>query len=452
MRLRATELFFEIAGIIDLPAGTSGPDREYSALAVLLWECLLEELPSYRRIEAFFAEGDSAMWKLLKHTLEQAWPDHPDRRVGDRPMSRSQFGRHRRQLSIFHQYKVSRAVNALMDGACRQAVAMGYMDPTRGSLSEPHIGNIVRGDGQFHNARFDAIEGDKVVDPVTGEVQQARFDPDATYALDDRGLGNPGYRIVHFHVANTQYEQEAILLGFRRTGDGGEPSAARELLTYLKRRLPALSGYLYDMAAQGEFANEMYELDLLPITKLPRNGKGEAANNIIESRTYEVNGRKRTFPFYGLDGVLFVQVPFDGDERLIPMTPKILRRRSYGHVGEYEFPDHAVIPKQLRGTKVYMRMSGKTVAGKNRPQYLRWHNEHTTLGRALLGQRSGAEAQPHSLLERALAFGRFRSVGETRNTLSLIGFNLARNVRAAMAYERRTGAPPGSFPPLLIAA
>ena len=91
------------------------------------------------------------------------------------------------------------------------------------------------------------------------------------------------------------------------------------------------------------------------------------------------------------------------------------------------------------------------MAGKDRPQYLRWHNEHTKIGRALLGQRNPSESQ-HSLIERALAFGRVRSVGETNVMLDLIGFNLARNVRAAMAFRRRTGSLPWASPPLPAAA
>ncbi|MEY2425825.1 MAG: hypothetical protein QOI61_1397 [Actinomycetota bacterium] len=444
--LLRTPLFFAIAEAMELPDGFSGPSRQYNSIGVFLWECLHEEIDSFRRMEAFFAGADALVWGLVQRTLEVAWPDHPERRVGPTPMSRHQFHRHRQQLRWVYPDYVDRVKDILFAGACEQAVAMGYMDPDAGSLANPYIGNVARGDGQFHNARFDAIEGDKVEHPVTDVPQYARFDPDATLGVDDDTYLLPGYRFVHFHVADPRYEQEAVLLAFGRAIEGGEPVIADMMLRALKARLSGLAHYLYDMATQGNFANDMYQIDICPITKLARNNKGEPANALIEIRGIKLDdGRTINVPLYGLDGVLCARMPSAGKEFLVPMIPRYLRKRPPHHfVGEYEFSGHPLIPQGIRGKRIHVAMNGLTATGQPRPQYLRWHNEQTELGRELLGQRNSTESQPHSLLEKALDFGRLWSVGEACVTLDLVGFNLARNVRAAMAYERRTGRPPPS--------
>ena len=101
-----------------------------------------------------------------------------------------------------------------------------------------------------------------------------------------------------------------------------------------------------------------------------------------------------------------------------------------------------------------IRLDGKTVTGNNRAQYIRWINEHTTLGKQLLGQRNATESI-HTLVEDMLAPGqRARSVA-VNLTLDLAGFYANRNRKAALAYERRTGRSPITLrdrPPPRVAA
>lgn len=250
--------FFELAERLEVPDGCFGPTRRYSVVSVFLWECLLEEFSSFRRMEAFF--GDEIVWRVVSATLEEAWPDDPTRRVGQAPMTRSQFHRHRRMLRELYPEAVVAALDTYKDVARRQALAMGYFQPGAGSLANPDLRNVVKGDGTFIKARFDAILGDKVEDPVTGVPQQARFDPDADMGLDDRGDHNPGYRFVHFSVQQPEHEQEGVILSFGRVGEGGEPRVARSLLRELKSALPDLRHYVYDMAPQGAVVDELSTL------------------------------------------------------------------------------------------------------------------------------------------------------------------------------------------------
>ena len=70
------------------------------------------------------------------------------------------------------------------------------------------------------------------------------------------------------------------------------------------------------------------------------------------------------------------------------------------------------------------------------------------VGQQLIPQRNRTESE-NSSIERMLHLGgRARSVGEFNNTLDMIGYCETRNLKAALAHQRRTGHDPiGLGPP-----
>lgn len=447
--LLRTPAFFDMVELIRLPEARSGPPVTYSPISVLLWECLIEDFGSFREAEVSFR--DPLIWNFLRTVLRETWPDAPDRRLPKDPMSRHQFHRHRRRLQQLRPDVHREILEEAARSAKTQAIAAGYFAAQPSSLAHPHRNNIVWGDGTFYNARFDAIEGDKSEDHVTGEIAQVRFDPDARLGIDRNDKVNPGYRWV-ITGTDPMAEQEGVILNIGLARDGGETPVLEHLLGQLDD-VPGARHFGYDMAVQGAFADSQYRRGRHPITKLPRNSKGEPANGLLEVRTFRLaDGTELPVQIYGVDGVCMITAVADGRRVPIPLEPVALRDRPSRRVyGEYRIPDHPAVDVRLRGLTVQVRMDGETRLGRKRAQYLRWINEHTAVGGALLGRRSTTESS-NSIVERSLDGGRARSAGAFNNTLDMVGLMFGRNLRAALAHERRTGSDPlGLRPPPPIA-
>lgn len=322
--LLRTPVFFDLVELIRLPAGRCGPPAGYSPISVLLWQCLLEDFGSFREAEVSFR--DSLIWDFLRTVLEETWPDSPDRRLPTNPMSRHQFHRHRRRLEATrpdaHQAVLERTAQSAKD----QALAAGYFTAQPSSLASPHRRNIVWGDGTFYNARFDAIAGDKSEDRTTGEIAQVRFDPDARLGIDRDDKVNPGCRWV-LTGTDPMAEQEGILLNFGLARDGGETPVLAQLLEQLDD-VPDARHFGYDMAVQGGFADAQYRRGRHPITKLPRNSKGQPANGLLEVRSFRLaDGTELPVQVYGVDGVCMMSAVADGRRVAVQLEPVALRER-----------------------------------------------------------------------------------------------------------------------------
>jgi hypothetical protein len=392
--------------------------------------------------------------EYIRWALEALYPDRSDRRIPAQPMSRSQFIRHRRNLRRHHPEKLDEAVTTAEEHWLTTAQEMGYLQEGLGSLANPDPRNIPRFDGTFLKALFDAVLDDLVVNPVTGEVQQARYDPDAVLGYDDDHEINPGYRWVTSHVAHPDPEWENchIILGFERVRRGsGEGAAMEAILGRLRRRTNAPRHYLVDMIALGALINRLYSLGYHPIVKVPRGPGGIARSALIEVKAIKGHsGRTHTVKIYAIDGAAAIETVADGEDQLaVLLIPRAYRERNDHSVrGEYEIPDDPTVHSDLRNVRFQIRLDGENVHGTFRAQTLRWINEHTPAGRALLPQRNTTEGVVHSKLERTLVWkGRCYSVGEFNNTLDLLGYYSVENLRSQLHFERRRGSPVGALTP-----
>lgn len=433
------EEFFEFVAEIEIPPGDRGPEREYSAVTVWLWQCLFEDVRSIHRIAAYFSH--ELIWGHVARTLEEAWPDDPTRRVpANRPMSRDQFCRHRKHLRDMRPEAAELVRRVQATTGIRQSLAMGYFEKGRGSLANPDRRNILYGDGTKVRAMTDAIEGDKVVNS-DGEVQQARHDADAVLAKNpDEKEANPAYTWVSAHVHNG-HEQERVTTGFARSDDLGEARTFESIAKTVKDAVPHLPCSGYDMAVQGASANRLYSIGIHPITKIPRDSKNNPASHLIEKQRAIKghSGRTHHLQIYGLDGVVGIKAHAAGEDLFVPVILRALREPRTGTVqGFYEIPNHAIINPDLHGREIMVRLDGLTDDGRQRPQYIRWFTEHTERGRELLGHREGTESE-HSTIKVMLPWKRARSFGDFNNTLDMAGYFFVRNMRAALAHERRTG-------------
>jgi hypothetical protein len=437
--------FFATAALLRLPNSKYGPNRECNEIQVHLWERMIDDFDSWRDAEAFFAHP--LINDFVVSTLEQTWPDHPDRRVPNRPMSRSQFHRYRRRLGKSGIDTQRRLMESQRENARRQALSMGL--GSGGSLAKPDPKAVMYGDGTFIKARYDAIEGDKVEDPRTGEVEQARYDLDAVVALDDDGNPNPGYTWVILHLADPDAEQECVLTGFDRVTSGGEAAVVPRLLEELHPLYPGVHHCGYDMAVQGRDIDRLYASGIHPAIKIPRAAGDTPRHGLIEIKDLKgTDGKTHKVKISGFDGVACIEIMIDGEPFLVPVIEVALRQPDHRVYGEYEIPPHPGVHRGLHGVRFQIRLDGLTIHGRYRAQYVRWINEHTPVGQQLIPQRNRTESE-NSNIERMLHLGgRARSVGEFNNTLDMIGYCETRNLKAALAHQRRTGHDPiGLGPP-----
>lgn len=437
--LLRSEDFYSYVDEIEIPPGERGPSREYSAITVWLYQCLYEDLRSIRRIAAYFSH--ELIWGHVAKTLEDAWPDDPTRRVpATRSMSRYQFCRHRKLLLDMRPEAAELVRRVQADTGIRQSVVMGYFEEGHGSLANPDRRNILNGDGTEVQAMTDAIEGDKVVDE-DGAPQQARYDAEAVLKKKpDEKEANPKFTWVSVHAHNG-HEQERVLVGFARSDDVGEARTFERLAATVKEAVPNLRHGNFDMAVQGASANRLYASGIHPITKIPRDSRNRPASHLIEKKRpmQGYSGRIHHLQIYGLDGVVGIKTHAAGEDLFVPLIPQALREPRTGSVqGFYKIPDHDTVNPDLHGLPLMIRLDGLTDDGRQRPQYIRWINEHTERGREILGLREGTESE-HSTIKVMLPWKRARSFGEFNNTLDMAGYFFVRNVRAALAHERRTG-------------
>jgi hypothetical protein len=157
-------------------------------------------------------------------------------------------------------------------------------------------------------------------------------------------------------------------------------------------------------------------------------------------------------------GAVHVRIDNGAHQHHVPLeTVKIGHRANRGGRGrphrffiECRVPDDPRVSERYRGCTVRTRLDttdDDIARGLNRAENLRpiaqAHQNWEIIG----GQRSRAESL-NSRVKHRWANGRLNAVGVPRQTLRLLGIALAINRDAAMAYEQRTGRPPGD-PPLL---
>jgi hypothetical protein len=314
-------------------------------------------------------------------------------------------------------------------------------DSSLGSRTEPDLRNIVAGDGTYIPAMWTATEQDEVFDPVTGEVSTPRFDPDAqTYTSADGQEFVRGIGFVNMQVQNPAAPGERVSLAFSAIDAGGEAQTAVRLLESLTS-LTWMSHYTYDMAIRGTHILRLYRCGLVPIVKVARGRDGKVWTLRLRARTFR-NGTK--LPLDVVDGALGLSFEWRGEDLFVPFNPvQLLERRNadgtYRFYGRYRVSNNPHNPESLRGEEFTLRLNKPEVV-----ENLRFFNEHMAEFAPGHGQRQGTESE-NNRLKQTLWNGRAHSVGKARQTIDLLGFYMLTNLKAALAFQKRTGKDPFGF-------
>ena len=175
---------------------------------MLLFEVLAWALRSYESVQKNLA--DPVVWEQMRAAVEMAWPDHPDRRLGARPPTRSQHYRFRKRWLSDHLLAVMH--NRIDEAAAEAALSMGMLKPGVGSLTDPDPHSFVTGDGCWLPA-LTKLTLKNATDPHTGEIV-GRYDPDALAYHpheDDIAMTKAQGHLLVMLLARNPWRQERVV-------------------------------------------------------------------------------------------------------------------------------------------------------------------------------------------------------------------------------------------------
>ena len=447
-------VLYEIARQIAVVEGGPGPDWTFPPFMILCFIVMVSVLGSKRSTEAFFAHRIT--WRLVQQTLEDAWPDDLERRVGQVPIRRDHVRRFCDRY-LFDGSTRELLDRAFMEAGADQAQRLGLMEEGAGTLSKPEPKNVFIGDQTVLPARWKAQPGEMQYDEDTGELFPVRFDPDARLCHKTDGSSVAGTMWIDVHV-RAGHENERVHLGYSSvdTGDGGDGQVFMTKLIEAKALSPAGRHYVYDMSVRGVHVQQGYEVGLVPLVKVALASGGKPATASVERVDATLrDGSTKPIEVWALNGALGMVVDVDSKSFFIRLEQERLRFRHDKNgkrlIGWYVVPDVPAVPQRLRGARLDAIRFDQTAkddrrrypSGRvfKRPEFVRPIPEGSAVFKEVHGLREDAEST-WSVLKNTLSDGLAHSITKARQWVDLLGFFLLRNLRALMAFTERTGVNP----------
>jgi hypothetical protein len=335
------------------------------------------------------------------------------------------------------------------DQACALAQAMGMFNADPGTTTHPSVENVLTGDGTVVRPRVKARRGDIHLNPMTGELEPRRYDPDAAdYATWDpdneksivvRGIK---FGLIFGHHANVSNQRVVLDVFHVPTGDGGEAARALDSITGLVEYLgPGAQGVCWDMAMRGTHKDHLYHLGLMPIIKTVKTEGGKDKTAQLGPHNFTLaDGTVEYRQVFTQAGAPLIEVIVGGNRVPVFLTRNRTRRVAQRTTGfrwfnDYTVPDEAPVPQQWRGATVRIRLnhSAEHAPTHNRAEVISAVAEHDPDWQRLYASRPVAESV-NSLFKRSWYKNRAPRIGANRNHASLICAALWNNYRAWLEY------------------
>ena len=433
------------------PAARPGRKRCWPIMCALALDVALWESGSIRA--AVRELSDPGTWNRLRRRTEQAWPDHPSRRLPEHPISRSQYHRARRRHTLPRLAEIKAWAETTSAQASRW---IGMLDPRTAKCATRLLaGNVIAGDTTYLKA-LSGIDPDNpglLLDVVTGELTPRRFDPDARPYHTRTGSG-VGHRCLvlsgrHGHPG------ERIIYCICLTGAGSDATAFTDNILRLQQHQPAFAAgaaaAVYDGALHAPDMIRLQDNAIIPIAKTHRTGGKYATANLGQRQATLPGGTRRRIAVTAIDGTPAIDATdANGELWHIPLTRTKTRIRRNKHrpcaihtrwrvPTTSDNPDSAALAGPL---------AGATLGIRHNPDD---HSEALRINRALriippsekaygdlYGLREDVESTNNHLKER-LRHGRAHTIGTDRIQLNLIGYQIHTLITTLTNWQRRTG-------------
>jgi hypothetical protein len=437
---------WELAELIearDVERPRTGRPRQYITADIILFNILNSIFRSARATERFVR--DQAQWRLLCEATQEAWPDHPQRRLSARGPSRGQFAAFRTQ-HVEDDGDLAEIAERFEALSIEIAEAMGICDSSKGSWTEPAGENMVSSDGTWVPSLYNSSSPD-YVDPSTGEIIPIRHDPDAT-AYRDNSQAN-GNMLVTLIARNPHHNERVILsLDYKPHSKMSDATVATNIALRIFPQLPGMQGFVYDMALYPTDYDRLLSAGLLPISKVQRTSSSKVPSfNLNEHDFALTDGTKKSLVIHAVDGTPRVEMLI-GDELQSVGLVRVRTTRSRNRTGTYRFygtwqiPNLPGIPRKLRKATTQIRHNSTTdeIADNTpRTRALRVIPETDDSFSRLFGLREDSESMHHHL-KMTFLNGRARSVGRHRQLFDFHGYQAHVAITALLAWHHRTGA------------
>jgi hypothetical protein len=415
-----------------------GPGRplETSPFCVCLIEAMTWGQRSIRRAMEFL---DPVIWAYLRKEVEYAWPDQPERRLPERPISRDQYFYFKRTRVEFDDV-IARVRAVCREVAVEVAHEIGVGDPSAGSVTHPATCQMAAGDATHIRCMTNTSKED-AIDKVTGEWLTRRFDPDG-YKYHDGGQ-KTGHTMVSV-IGRTKGSNERVIFDLGLLPRGvGDATMFTDMALELFEAMPGLRGATYDMAMHPRDFDRILAAGRVPVTKTQLTKTGQRVALNLGEHIFRTPGRADApLVVVAIDGTPCVTLPTpDGPKevQLQRRQTKVRRLADGSHTvgGFWRIPDLPEVPKARRGMEVWIHHNStadEIARKKPRTRALRVIPKGDPDFDASFGVREDTESM-HNHMKRSLINGRARGLGRHRVLFNLHAYQMVTNMTALLAHH-----------------
>ena len=298
-------------------------------------------------------------WNMLRQVAEQAWPDHPNRRLSKEPPTRDNEYYFRK--TYMNPWVINRLQKAATGASLEAARFIDLLDPTTGSISRPDPTQIVAGDGTLTLAALK--------NPPPGKPEHKpkhRCDP----GVRPMPGQEKGYcYCVVAAVVRGPHRQERIPLFAEILDEPGQSDANlfTNKIIQIRQDFPHLTqgirAVTYDMAMRSADCDRLMDHGILPVSKTPRTSQGKTAAVNLGPGTFKTAHSEFEENIVALNGTPTILV-FDGTghpyyQPLQRTRTQIKKpgKRTRKHIvyTQWEIPDHPVAPQHMIGAITWIR-------------------------------------------------------------------------------------------------
>jgi hypothetical protein len=304
-------------------------------------------------------------------------------------------------------------------------------------------------DGKVVTPLYKAKPGATRIDKRTGEVLQARFEPEAGLHFEGTGQTAWGCKFV-LVAARSEQEQARIILDLEAVvKPGREAAIAMECFTRLAPLVRGAQGVIYDTALRGVHHQKLLrELGLLPVNRVtatekgakdPRRAKGQRVEKSVhvEDKEILVDRLSTRISLYARGGAIgFAEPDETGDLAFSPLR-RTRTRRTRDKSGLYRWYNDYELPASLGEITVRLHANEHDKArGLNRTENVRPIPQGDPDFARLYARRNDAESINRAL-DDTLYLGRAHSVGRRRQLVEVLGYAVTVNSLALHRHRRK---------------
>ncbi len=443
------------------PRGAGRPREHTAAQAVLVWMVKSEEM-SERAVIVELKDH----WTRICAAAAAAWPNHPNRRMPDRPISRGQSRRFARRY-LANDPKVhqddpkarkrcgevhERLVLDMMRAAAKAARHIGMLDPTDGSLNRPSPSRTIYGDETFIRDRFNRKPSECF--NAKGE-QVYRFDPDSRvrYTNNPKDKGTRGYKVFTLSVRNDWVNQRIILATGVRDKGVSEANNIIDQMRRVQQVCPEVrdgaNTATYDGVVHAVHVDDIYDLGVMPVMRTQRNNRGEPASIVLHDTEFRCSdGQIRRSDVRGIHGTPTLDfVDGDGYEAHQPLRSvnTYLRANADGTLRWYqdvEVPHNDLLGPLSEATATLRLDSPPQERKPGRPRRrttaLRALTSTSPYHRRVKGRREDSESINNNV-KSILPNRRVRSIGTPHVLIDQLGFQAHTTINALIHHYYENG-------------